>query len=249
MSQNFCIKNLQSKIFQQLFQTISQNKSKQSVLNYGYYVGRLWSRQNNDFKQVRRSTQVKFFWISILIQKQPLEYNIIHSQEIMLNFQQGILQDRKSTDPQCQAMKKKQKLRLWFMIVQMNHLFFLHIDKWIEEFVFQAGANVKIALIGHTQKLTEQYDIAYQIQINHQDLEFKDKMNKLLDNISISTESILFLYLGLIPLNQQDQSPISNLNLQDNNDQVNVIEFNHQKDQLIEVLASNNNQEVKSCEC
>ncbi|CAD8169046.1 unnamed protein product [Paramecium octaurelia] len=125
----------------------------------------------------------------------------------------------------------------------------LHIDKWIEELVFQAGANVKIALIGnktdlqnfdineHTQKLTEQYEISYQIQTNHKDPEFKDKMNQLLDQISIGIESILFLYLGLIP-------PIL-----EPDDQVNVIELNHKEAKPIEVQVNNSEQEVKTCEC
>ncbi|CAD8128589.1 unnamed protein product [Paramecium sonneborni] len=89
-----------------------------------------------------------------------------------------------------------------------NEQSLLHIDKWIEELVFQAGANVKIALIGnktdlqsfdineHVQKLSEQYEIAYQIQTNHKDPEFKDKMNQLLDQISISIIQILLFIFG-----------------------------------------------------
>ncbi|CAD8090365.1 unnamed protein product [Paramecium primaurelia] len=88
-----------------------------------------------------------FFWISILIQKQPLEYNIIHSQEIMLNFQYGIVQDRKSTDPQCQAMKKKAKAAIVvYDCSNETSLFCILING--QELVFQAGSNVKIALIG-----------------------------------------------------------------------------------------------------
>ncbi|CAD8193671.1 unnamed protein product [Paramecium pentaurelia] len=116
-----------------------------------------------------------------------------------------------------------------------NEQSLLHIDKWIEELVFQAGANNKTDLQSfdmneHVQKLTEQYDIAYQIQTNHQDPEFKDKMNQLLDQISMI----------------------------DNHNQVQVMQFAYQEEnqytenkQLspIEVKANNASQEQKSCEC
>ncbi|CAD8105524.1 unnamed protein product [Paramecium sonneborni] len=94
----------------------------------------------------------------------------------------------------------------------------LHIDKWIEELIFQVGTKIIMVLIGNktdlqkvdfnesVQNLQDKYEITYHIQTNHNDPEFKDKMNQLFDQISISKILHYFLCLGLLVQNQQYSS-------------------------------------------
>ncbi|CAD8076287.1 unnamed protein product [Paramecium primaurelia] len=74
----------------------------------------------------------------------------------------------------------------------------LHIDKWIEELIFQVGTKIIMILIGNktdlqkvdfnesVQNLQDKYEINYHILTNYKDVEFKDKMNQVFDQISIS---------------------------------------------------------------
>ncbi|CAD8180473.1 unnamed protein product [Paramecium octaurelia] len=86
----------------------------------------------------------------------------------------------------------------------------LHIDKWIEELIFQVGTKIIMILIGNktdlqkvdlnesVQNLQDKYEISYFITTNHKDPEFKDKMNQVFDQIAIN--------LGLLAPNQQYSS-------------------------------------------
>ncbi|CAD8199395.1 unnamed protein product [Paramecium pentaurelia] len=94
----------------------------------------------------------------------------------------------------------------------------LHIDKWIEELIFQVGTKIIMILIGNktdlqkvdfnesVQNLQDKYEITYHITTNHKDPEFKDKMTQIFDQISISTILLYILCLGLLVPNQQYSS-------------------------------------------
>ncbi|CAD8110392.1 unnamed protein product [Paramecium sonneborni] len=148
----------------------------------------------------------------------------------------------------------------------------LHIDKWIEELIFQVGTKIILILIGNktdlpkfdfnesVQNLQDKYEIIYHTQTNHNDPEFKDKMNQLFDQISISNILHYFLCLGLLIQNQQHSStkqifgqtqnviPIKSSTLFNNYQQGDPEIIQIDKDKLQDVQGGVQN-DRESCEC